>query len=155
MRWLIGGLKFRQQLGNAQLLGKLLAEYLSSSDFDLPDRLIPVPLHRSRLRQRGYNQALEIARPVARQLSLSIDSRSLRRVRATPPQMELKLGERKRNIRGAFACSDDLMGEHIALLDDVVTSGHTVREIAGVLRKAGAGKITIWSIARAAAPGNS
>lgn len=153
LRWLIAGLKFRQQLGHAGLLGWMLATHLANSAIALPDRLLPVPLHRSRLRARGYNQALEIARPVARQLGVRLDHRSLRRIRATPPQSELNLKARQRNIRGAFRSLRRFDGEHVALLDDVITSGHTVREIAGMLRKAGAERISVWAVARAPAPG--
>lgn len=153
--WLIAGLKFRDQLNHARLLGDLLAERLQASGLAVPQRMIPVPLHPDRQRERGYNQALEIARPVARRLGLRLDLTTVRRLRHTQAQSDLKLKARRRNIRGAFAVRRPLNGEAVAILDDVVTSTATVRELATALRRAGAGEITVCSVARAPLPGQA
>ncbi len=144
---LLGRLKFRQKLPLARLLGNLLAEQLAPSA--APDLLIPVPLHPARLRERGYNQALELARPVAHRLQLPIDTSICRRVRPTAAQSELDLKQRRRNVRGAFLVRGELRAARVAIVDDVVTSGHTVNEMARALRLAGAVYIEVWACARA------
>ena len=110
---------------------------------------MPVPLHPSRLRERGYNQALEIARPVARHLGIALDYHCTRRVRATPPQTELPRRQRHGNVHGAFALCRTPKATRIAIVDDVMTSGHTVNELAGCLRRAGVRHIEVWVVARA------
>lgn len=146
----IRALKFHQQLGLAQLLGIRLAQRLLL-EAARPDLIIPVPLHRARLRERGYNQALEIARPVAQALGVPLDFRSLRRVRATVPQTGMTVKERRKNLRGAFALRDEnvVQNRRVALVDDVMTTGSTVQAAAQCLRAAGAMEVTIWVIARA------
>ena len=143
-------LKFHQQLGLARLLGEQLARRLLT-ETPRPDLIIPVPLHRARLRERGYNQALEIARPVARALGLPLDFRSLVRVRATAPQTGMTVKARRKNLRGAFALRDDaaVRNLHVALVDDVMTTGSTVQAAAQYLRASGAMEVDIWVIARA------
>ncbi|MDX1496537.1 MAG: ComF family protein [Salinisphaeraceae bacterium] len=150
--WLVSGLKFRKQLSHARLLGQLLAEQVSATASWLPDRIIPVPLHRQRLRERGYNQALEIARPVARKLGLPLDIRTAHRQRHTEAQSELKRKARQKNMRGAFSVARSLEGQSIAIVDDVVTSTATVAELAKALCEAGAERIQVWAVARAPAP---
>ena len=143
-------LKFHQQLGLARLLGKQLARRLAP-ETARPDRIIPVPLHGARLRERGYNQALEIARPVARALGVPLDFRLLERVRATAPQTGLTVAARRKNLRGAFALRDEgaVRDLRVALVDDVMTTGSTVQAAAQCLRAAGAREVDIWVIARA------
>jgi ComF family protein len=143
-------LKFHQQLGLAQLLGGQLARQLLP-ETPRPDLIIPVPLHRARLRERGYNQALEIARPVARALGVALDFRSLVRVRATAPQTGMTVKARRKNLRGAFALRDDevVRNRRVALVDDVMTTGSTVQAAAQCLRASGAMEVNIWVIARA------
>ncbi len=150
IRQLVTGLKFHQQLGHARLLGELLAAHLADEP-ERPDLLLPVPLHGGRLRERGYNQALELARPVARRLEIPLDARSLVRVRATPPQSDLHERERHRNVRGAFALARPLSARHVALVDDVVTTGSTVAEAARVLLRAGVERVEVWCVAHTAA----
>ena len=143
-------LKFRQQLGLACLLGERLAQRLLR-ETSRPDLIIPVPLHKARLRERGYNQALEIARPLARALGAPLDFRSLVRVRATAPQTGMTVAERRQNLRGAFALrnNDVVRKLRVALVDDVMTTGSTVQAAAHCLRAAGAQEVEIWVIARA------
>lgn len=143
-------LKFHRQLGLAQLLGERLARRLVP-ETARPDRIIPVPLHGARLRERGYNQALEIARPVAQALGVALDFRSLVRVRATAPQTGMTVAARRKNLRNAFRLRDPatVRGRHVALVDDVMTTGSTVQAAAQCLRQAGAETVEIWVVARA------
>ncbi len=151
--WLVQQLKFRRRLALARLLGELLAEHLagraSGTGGDLPDCLVPVPIHGARLRERGFNQSLELARPVARRLGVPIDRRSCRRVRPTRAQSDLPPAARGRNVRDAFAVDAAFRSRHVAILDDVVTSGHTAHEVARALRRAGAERVQVWTLARA------
>ena len=110
--------------------------------------LLPVPLHASRLRSRGYNQALEIARVVGRELVLPIDHASCARIAPTPPQAGLDERARHRNIRGAFLVQGPVSWDHVAILDDVVTTGSTVAELSRELRKAGVRRIQVWAVAQ-------
>ena len=146
----IRALKFHHDLGLAHMLGQRLAARLAEA-LDRPDVIMPIPLHPSRLRRRGYNQALEIARPLARALALPLDYRTLRRVRATTAQSDLPIAERIRNVRGAFAvrAGARLDGLKIALVDDVMTTGSTAQAAAQTLRAAGAEEVRVWVVARA------
>ena len=145
---LIHGLKYAGQLSNASVLADLLTDRLTATGAMMPECIIPMPLHRSRLHHRGYNQALEIARPLACRLGIRIDSHIARRTRDTPPQTELDRAARRRNVRGAFAVSSAFRYEHVAILDDVMTSGETASALAKVLHGAGAVKISVWVCAR-------
>ena len=143
------GLKFHAQLANARWLGELLLNSLTSASTPLPECLIPVPLHSLRLQERGFNQALELARPLSQRLGLPLEPHLVQRQRHTPPQSELSGTTRRRNLRGAFQLSAPLSYQHVALIDDVVTTGSTVNELARILRHNGVKIIQIWAIARA------
>jgi ComF family protein len=146
---LVAGLKYHRRLELAHALGDLLATKLSDVA-ERPDLLVPVPLHSSRLRERGYNQALEIARVVAARLNIPLQADAARRVRATATQTALPLKQRSRNVRNAFrVTADEVTGKHVALVDDVMTSGHTVNALAKALRRAGAREVSVWVVARA------
>ncbi len=144
---MIQGLKYHGQLHNARVLGELLATRLAGQS--APDCILPVPLHRARLRERGYNQSLELARVVARTLNVILDYRSLRRTRPTASQTGLPLDERARNVREAFALAPDFSARRVAIVDDVMTSGHTVNAVAKCLRGAGVEEVEVWVVARA------
>lgn len=133
----------------AQELAEFFASVLAPrlADQPLPELIVPMPLHPARLRQRGFNQALEIARRLGRQFDLPI-MHACRRQRDTPPQAGLDLQTRRRNLRGAFLCTEALEGKRIALLDDVMTTGSSLDEMAQAARRAGAQHITAWVIAR-------
>lgn len=147
---LIAGLKYHRRLDLAHALGELLSTRLKEHITEQPDLIIPVPLHASRLCQRGYNQALEIARIVAERLRIPLYADVVRRVRATATQTALPLTQRARNVRNAFGvCTGEVSGKHVALVDDVMTSGHTVNALAKVLRRAGASEISVWVVTRA------
>lgn len=138
--------KYSGLLAVAELLGGELARALR--DRPRPDCLIAMPLHSSRLRERGFNQALEIARVVARELDIRLEAHLCARTRATPPQTGLTLTERKRNLRGVFACRVDLSGQRVALLDDVMTTGASLDALARAVREAGAAQVECWVVAR-------
>lgn len=143
---LIPRLKYHGRLAVAPVLGECLARAVER--VAAPDRLIAMPLHAKRIRDRGFNHATEIAREVAKRLALPLDVDSCTRTRDTPPQMGLKHDARRRNLRGAFACSADMRGQRIALIDDVMTTGTSLDELAATLKRAGASEVTCWVAAR-------
>jgi ComF family protein len=147
--YLILQLKFGGKLHLAPLLGKLTAERLAPHLDSLPECIIPVPLHPHRLRERGFNQALELARPLASYLKIPINAHAVRRIRPTAAQSSLPRQERKQNVRDAFALRNPLAARHVAILDDVLTTGHTVGELAKILRRAGAQTVEVWTCTRA------
>ena len=147
---LIQQLKFNAKLNVARLLGELMATRLQDKCRHAPPEIIiPVPLHTVRLRERGFNQALELARPIANRLGISVDAHSCIRTRPTAVQSLLAAKDRRANTRGAFKIIKPIDARHIAIVDDVMTTGHTLQEFAGVLRKAGARTIEVWTCARA------
>jgi ComF family protein len=148
---LIPRLKYHGQLAIAPALGECLAEAAAPG----PDCLIPMPLHAKRIRERGFNHATEIAREVAKRLGLPLDTASCQRIRDTPPQMGLKHDARRRNVRGAFVCTGDVRGRRIALIDDVMTTGTSLDELAKTLKQAGALEVETWVVARTLPPGDA
>ncbi len=112
------------------------------------DYLLPMPLHPARLAQRGFNQAAEIARRSSPRLGIPWLADACRRVRDTPAQAGLDLKARQRNLRGAFACDVDLSGKRVGLIDDVMTSGSSLNELARAVHKAGALEVQAWVLAR-------
>lgn len=146
---LITRLKFGGRLACARLLGELFAAALAERGNPPPDGIVPVPLHPRRLRERGFNQSLELARTAARHFGIPLWIDGLRRVRHTVPQIQLDARQRQTNPLGAFALSKPLPGTRIVLMDDVVTTGSTINECARVLRAGGATDIEIWAIGRA------
>jgi ComF family protein len=147
--WVLG-LKFSQQLVYAKLLADLLLSrfpYQTDSP-DKPELIISMPLHPQRLRERGYNQALEIARPLAKKLRIPLALKVCQRVIATVPQASIPAEERRKNVKQAFQVSPDLKARHVAIVDDVVTTGSTVAELARALREAGVKRIDVWCCAR-------
>ena len=145
---LVSKLKFRGQIQLARLFGELLADHIGCIGSPA-QAVLPVPLHPRRLRSRGFNQALEIARPLSRALSLPMLTDTVHRHRDTQPQAEQSARQRERNIRGAFVPGKPVAYQCVAIVDDVMTSGHTVSEIAKLLRQAGVGQIEVWCVARA------
>ncbi|MGH6631113.1 MAG: ComF family protein, partial [Burkholderiales bacterium] len=143
---LVQALKFRSELALAALFGKLLAEKAAAAE--RAHFLVPVPLSAGRLRARGFNQALEIARHVAGSAGLTLSPELCERTRDTPPQLDLPMAERARNVRGAFQCRGLLAGANIAVLDDVMTTGTTLDEIAATFKRAGAAHVVNWVVAR-------
>ena len=142
-------LKFDKRLQNAPLLGALMAERLLADGQDLPELLIPVPLHHARLRERGYNQALELARMLANRLGMRVDARSCIRSRQTASQSQLSARARHSNIRNAFELVRPIDAVHVAIVDDVMTTGSTVTELAKLLKRNGVERVDVWVCARA------
>jgi ComF family protein len=141
---LLQALKYRARLA----LAGYFARSLASRSLPRVDLVVPMPLHSRRLAERGFNQALEIARGVARRLGARIESRVVLRVRNTAPQTGLPYEDRAKNVRGAFRCNLDLFGASVAVVDDVMTTGATLNEVARVLKRAGASRVENLVIAR-------
>ncbi|HEV2680050.1 MAG TPA: ComF family protein [Rhodanobacter sp.] len=153
--WPLDRLESRYKFGADLAAGRVLSTLWRREPcpIDLPPLLLTVPLHRSRLRQRGYNQALELAHPLARELGVSLRHDALQRVRQTDAQTELDALGRRRNVRGAFALRAGIaLPAHVAILDDVMTTGATLAECARVLRRAGVRRVDLWALARAPSP---
>lgn len=147
---LLHSFKYQANLAIAPVLAELLAARIDTDA--LPDVIVPMPLHATRLRERGFNQALEIARHVSKKFRVPLLAAMCRRVKDTPSQTGLPWKERENNIRNAFECEADLAGKRIAILDDVMTTGATLNELAKVLRKRGATHVSGWVVARTLAP---
>ena len=147
---LVQALKFGGELALASFLASLLMERTLSAE--KADLVVPVPLSNQRLRGRGYNQAVEIARPIARALRAPLDFLVLTRTRETAAQAELPYAERVKNVRGAFHCSRALPNVAVAVVDDVMTTGATLDEIAATLKRAGAARVVNWVVARTPPP---
>ncbi|QIK39131.1 ComF family protein [Caldichromatium japonicum] len=147
--FLVTGAKFHGHLEAARLLGQCLAERVSESGVELPEALVPVPLHPRRQRARGYNQAFEIGRVAARLLRLPIEPQLAARIIDTPPQTMLDGRARRRNVRRAFAVRGMAAGRHLAIVDDVMTTGSTLSELTKALLRSGARRVDAWVIARA------
>ncbi len=152
IRKLITGLKFQQRLLYANILGNLLAEKLKLlyQKEHLPHLIIPVPLYKTRLRERGFNQTMELARPINKKLKIPIDYKSCQRIHSTEAQSSLPANQRAANVKNAFAILKqlNLLNQHIALLDDVMTTGHTLIELSRALYDAGVKRIDVWCCAR-------
>jgi len=144
---LIHSLKYQANLAIAPILANLLIKQLKATKM-MPDVIIPMPLHPIRLRERGFNQAMEISRYISKQMKITLLPDSCSRIKHTPPQTGLPWKARQKNIRKAFSCKIDLSGKHVALVDDVMTTGATLNELAKILRKQGASEISNWVIAR-------
>ena len=134
-------------------LGRALAESIVEAVRGAPaggsvDALVPVPLHRRRFLERGYNQAIEIARPVARALGLDVYVAGIRRLRPTSAQAQLTARQRQANVRRAFSVNRNLTGLNVAIIDDVITTGATVNSLARELKRAGASSVQAWAVAR-------
>jgi ComF family protein len=140
----VRALKFRGERVYARVLGVLLAEARLTVQAELPDLLVPVPLHISRYRARGFNQARELARYAGRRLGIPVNTTCLRRAIATREQSGLALEERRRNVRNAFRAVQRLPVNRVALIDDVLTTGSTGHEACTALMVAGACKIELW-----------
>ena len=149
---LIRRLKYQRDLSVAPTLGRLLAERIAAeSSAEGPECILPVPLHTRRLRARGFNQSLEIARTLAAALGLPIRSRWVRRTRNTPVQSRIRsMRARRLNVRGAFtACRRLEPLRRVAIVDDVITTGATAAELARVILAQGVESVDLWCVARA------
>ena len=145
---LVREFKFAHRLYMGPALASLLLRRLGPQARDT-DIIAPVPLHTTRIRQRGYNQSAILAGYLSRQLHVSLQGALLTRTRATLPQTSLGEKQRRRNVRNAFRLNRDIRGKKLAIVDDVMTTGSTVDEISRVLKKAGAARVSVWVVARA------
>jgi len=143
---LIQAMKYGEQLALAHAFAQKLAHCIDKTG--LPDCVIPMPLHPAKLRERGFNQSQLLAAGTARELCLELMPHACHRVRNTPPQSALPWKERKKNMRNAFRCDADLTGKHVALVDDVLTTGASLNALAEAVQQRGAAKISAWVVAR-------
>ena len=152
---MIRRLKYQGVIANARVFGVLLAQAARRSGKPLPRLLVPVPLHPARFRERGFNQAAAIARYAGRLLEVPVAGHLVRRLRDTPSQTALGVSERQRNVHGAFdvraGASQRRLFEaiHVAIVDDVMTTGSTLAELRDVLLAAGVRRVDRWAVARA------
>lgn len=142
---LLRALKYQGRLTVAELAGTHLANQLGNIQAEL---IVPMPLHARRLRERGFNQASEIARTLSRRIGIPYLVDGVFRIRETAPQASLPLKQRAKNMRGAFACQTDFHGKRIAIVDDVMTSGTSLNELARILKVSGASSVECWVAAR-------
>lgn len=149
--YLVKRLKFGHQLSYAKVLGTLLFQHLSQSEIGTVDAILPVPLHKARLRKRGFNQALELAHELQKPLGIPL-FKGITRVINTTAQTLVKGEDRAANLNGAFAIKSGVtLPRHIAIVDDVITTGSTSNELARLLKEAGVAKVSVWAVARATA----
>lgn len=140
--------KFNAKLYIGQLIADLARARLPG-ELNRPDCIIPVPIHPRRLRQRGFNQSMELARPLADALCIPVDDRSTRKILYTEAQTGKDARQRRRNVRNAFSFYNQFEYRHVVLLDDVITTGSTVAELARTIKHQGVQRVDIWSMARA------
>jgi ComF family protein len=147
--YLIAGLKFHRNLLYAKLLGSMLLNRLRNIYMLVkPEVIIPIPLHNKRLQERGFNQSLELSLPIAKGLKIPVDIISSQRVKPTIAQSLIHADQRQANVKNAFKISRPMRYKYVAVLDDVITTGSTVREFSMALRNAGVEKIDIWCVAK-------
>lgn len=146
---LIGDMKYHGQLQLTDYFANQLSRYIQQKNETKPQLLIPIPLHPKRLRQRGYNQSVELAKTLSKQLNIPLDNTALIRIKNTLPQTQLPYSKRKQNMKSAFQCQQHSLPDRIALIDDVVTTGHTADMAAKACLKRGAKNVELWTIARA------
>lgn len=145
---LISQLKFHGYLSYTPLLAQIFTNAIQHRKDNLPECIIPVPLHKQRLQQRGFNQALELARIVSKQLKIPLNYTLCQRNKATPFQSGLSAKQRKQNLKNAFSISNAHSYKHVAIFDDVVTTGTTANELAKQLKQSGVEIVEVWAIAR-------
>ena len=143
---LVRALKYRGGLACARPLAAALADALDPQPY--PDLVMPMPLAPRRLRERGFNQAMEIARLIGAEYGLAITANGCRRRRESAPQASLPWKERAANVRNAFICEADLEGKTVAVVDDVLTTGATLNELAATLKRRGAREVWGWVVTR-------
>jgi ComF family protein len=147
---LVQAFKFKRQLAAGRVLSHLICEHVTTGKLTHPDTLIPVPLHNMRMLSRGFNQAYELSAYAGKVLDIPMLAGGLRRIRKTQAQSGLSRKQRRKNLKGAFYWHGSVKpGRHVALIDDVMTTGTTVSECANVLKRAGAKRVDVWVAARA------
>lgn len=147
--YLIQQFKFSGQLVAGYALAKLMLKIIKPLTHGRPQAIMPVPLHAKKLKSRGYNQAQELAYPIAKALAIDIDLTSCTRIKDTQSQSRLAKTERIINMQNAFALKSPISAEHVVLIDDIMTTGNTLNELAKQLKHAGVKKVGVWACARA------
>lgn len=142
---LIKTLKYNQKINIAKQFAEALTRKILKENNTLPEAILPVPLHPLRLLKRGFNQSEEIARFISKRLSVPLDCSLLVRRRSTRPQYKLSSKERRRNIKNAFALTHPSRYQSVAVVDDIITSGATINEIAKTLKGAGLKHVSAWA----------
>lgn len=146
---LIAKLKFNKNLSVGRVLGELMARHIkTNTPSDMPSLLLPVPLHPKRLRQRGYNQAIIIAEHLSKQLKIPLNRTLCKKIRHTATQSRVDAKHRHANIDHAFEIASRNLPSHVAIIDDVMTTGATVNALSSALKHAGVAKISVWCCAR-------
>lgn len=143
--------KFNQKFNYGSLLASLFCQSIEKTNLDLPDILLPVPLHKKRIKSRGFNQSLELARMIGKKLNIEVHRNSVKRIRDTHAQMKLPAKKRENNMKNAFVLDikkQNLKNKHVAIVDDVMTTGNTVNEVAKCVRSASAARVDVWCMAR-------
>ena len=145
--------KFNNKLNQGKLLAQLFLRHIEKNHIEIPEVVVPVPLYKKRIQKRGYNQALEIARIVSKELGCELAYNEIYRNRDTSVQMDLPAKKRHNNVKDAFSVKEKstiLKNKHVCIIDDVMTTGNTVNEVAKCVRKAGTKRIDVWCVARVA-----
>ena len=150
LKQLISQLKFHSNLTYAPLLAHSFIASLQHRTSNLPECIIPIPLHTKRLHERGFNQAIELSQIISKQLNIPLDYSLCQRNKYTPFQSGLSAKQRKLNLKNAFSLTKSHQYKHVAIFDDVVTTGTTVNELARQLKISGVETIEVWAIARTA-----
>jgi ComF family protein len=146
---LITHYKFHEKLSLSAFFAAEWIAFFKKNNVPLPDSIIPIPLHPKRLQTRGFNQALEIAKPLGKYFKIPVDHKSCIRIRNTEAQLHLSAEKRQRNIKNAFTVSKNISARHIAIFDDVMTTGSTVGELCSALKKSGVQEVSVFCCARA------
>jgi ComF family protein len=149
LRHAVHALKYKNNATLAAPLGALMVDLWRQGDLPHADLIVPVPLHSRREAERGYNQAILLARALGRGVGVPVDESTLIRQRPTPPQVGLSLAQRRENVEGAFACRGDLRGKSVVVVDDVCTTGATLEACAASARVGGADAVWAFTLARA------
>jgi ComF family protein len=142
-------LKFHEKLASLSFFSYFLIKKLKQRTDSLPEVIIPVPLHRKRMQTRGYNQSLELAKQLSQALNICLDRHCCQRIKPTRSQQGLNIKIRKKNVRHAFVIRKKIIYQHVAIVDDVMTTMATVNEISKCLKKQGVSIVEVWCCARA------
>lgn len=151
LEWMIQQLKFNAKLAYVPLLSELMIHHIPKYLYEKqrPDVIIPMPLHANRIKQRGFNQSLQLVKPLAKLSGLKLDSTSCQRQRDTEHQTGKNARQRHQNIKGAFTFSNDNNYKHVVIFDDVVTTGSSISELSKTLKQNGVNRVDVWCLARA------